>query len=1109
MVSYSGGSPIQSKTTPTYRATKLPSKDAPFGSQDAGTWKNSKPEIVKDGLKEGNKSIFNTDLGKREYAAAKKTLRGLDGTATGVFFSRLETTDKTQILQEKFARTAAVIYKCDLLDDNTKTVSKTQRKAAKKEAEQGEEIDQYAQELAKLLWEEYNTKPEVQEAVDNALSPFALARYKFLIHLYHNYRKQAMDTTDRVFKTQTEKLLESARKSESTDHLVEQSKQLMQESVTSQLTPSRQHSLSKLLNSTYSDFVPSMQAALQANPPGTPDLPKPRFTPSEASYANTHVSEMTLDYAKQYLAEDPQPEDFASVLPINTTRALTTEDIVRALEPAAICRGGYEVTDAPTRASRELLIWTAKKLCKNPETYTILTQTVPLGSEKRADEVMRLLDRIAHNNFEIDSEIINLTVPEAEPVARCGFLDEDALIRGLKSIEAEYFHPQSEDEMVDWLDRKMPSYEAHIDYQMSRSILLDREHWEEVVQFLVSGPTADRIKTEVGEDKFVEFIKPNFLKYKPKPVKPVKPNLTSMSSGEHTNSTDSRVMVTVNPKQQVTPISAEEELQRKASTKIRNRALSFRSRPLREKQPKVQQTHEVATRNEAAEKDSHELERLKGKLEVPAAFLYRDQALKRTNPKTLCLGILQSLQFAKTSRTEPNIPNIVSEALILASRDLGINREDFEQPSCWKWCARQFLSNPELINTLTSTPGLTHHEEIFDELKALAATNIKTTRKFVSDEPLPLDKKLTKEQKEFKKGYELLLAQLRELCDQREIEAKTSTGVKVLNPGSDDIHTIGRERIHKMWLDLRDCWSNPSRQELTKGELRKHNRYKNIAPYDDNLVFIHDPEQGDIYRNASPLSKDGLGNKPSHIATDGPIATSVRNQARLIAQEKVPAIIVVSNAFELGKEKFKQYWGDEIGDEVDCGHYVIRTTKRTDHKVTEAWKSDHPMIFARECEVELHEVLERDPRQRTPTKIGKVTTHSIVQFLGWPDHGAPESGKTFLNFVEIAEKATQKHTPPPKNFKKGKVDDRDGSGPVMVHCSAGCGRTGTFITPDHIVRILKDPKESRENKQDAINHAIRTLRSQREQMVQAEAQLQFLIENLDSYIRKELEPKTK
>uniref|UniRef100_A0AAR2LS57 protein-tyrosine-phosphatase n=1 Tax=Pygocentrus nattereri TaxID=42514 RepID=A0AAR2LS57_PYGNA len=236
-----------------------------------------------------------------------------------------------------------------------------------------------------------------------------------------------------------------------------------------------------------------------------------------------------------------------------------------------------------------------------------------------------------------------------------------------------------------------------------------------------------------------------------------------------------------------------------------------------------------------------------------------------------------------------------------------------------------------------------------------------------------------------------------------------------------------------------------------KDENRNKNRYGNIIAYDHTRVRLQalegDPHSD--YINANYIDVRGwrwfdmVLNLSLFYPPIGPMQETVRDFWRMIWQENSASIVMVTNLVEVGRVKCVRYWPDETEVYGDIKVTLIETEPLAEYVI----------------------------RTFTVQKKGHHEIREIRQFhfTSWPDHGVPCYATGLLGFVRQV-----KFLNPPD------------AGPIVVHCSAGAGRTGCFIAVD----IMLDMAEN-EGVVDIFN-CIRELRSQRVNMVQTEEQYVFV-----------------
>ncbi|XP_028413448.1 tyrosine-protein phosphatase Lar-like isoform X5 [Dendronephthya gigantea] len=225
-------------------------------------------------------------------------------------------------------------------------------------------------------------------------------------------------------------------------------------------------------------------------------------------------------------------------------------------------------------------------------------------------------------------------------------------------------------------------------------------------------------------------------------------------------------------------------------------------------------------------------------------------------------------------------------------------------------------------------------------------------------------------------------------------------------------------------------------------ENRECNRYNNILCYDVTRVVLETDPEGKDYINASFLQ--GFEKEKAYIASQGPLENTCEDFWRMVWENFTSTIVMVTGLEEGRKIKCHQYWPSS--ESMEYGQFVVTL-------------------------VEEIELTDYTIRKFTLNSRGERQERSIKQFhyTAWPDHGVPSSPSSLLNFVRKSSAAN-----PPN------------AGPMVVHCSAGVGRTGTYIVIDtQLKRIAK-------HKTIDVYGNVQALRNQRLMMVQVEDQYIFI-----------------
>ncbi|XP_045900276.1 tyrosine-protein phosphatase non-receptor type 3 [Micropterus dolomieu] len=223
------------------------------------------------------------------------------------------------------------------------------------------------------------------------------------------------------------------------------------------------------------------------------------------------------------------------------------------------------------------------------------------------------------------------------------------------------------------------------------------------------------------------------------------------------------------------------------------------------------------------------------------------------------------------------------------------------------------------------------------------------------------------------------------------------------------------------------------------------NRYKDVLPYDATRVVLRGQED---YINASHITvaPPVSGVCLRYIATQGPLPQTCTQFWQTVWEQQIHTIIMLTTLTERGRTKCHQYW-PHPPEAKDYGHMRVK-------------------CHSEECN--LAYVTRQFTLTHTQLHEERAVTH--LQYVAWPDHGVPDDPSDFLLFISSVR------------------ERRRGEEPLLVHCSAGIGRTGVLITMETALTLLD------EGRPVFPLDIVKTLRDQRAMMVQTTCQFQFVCE---------------
>uniref|UniRef100_A0A8C9SM79 protein-tyrosine-phosphatase n=1 Tax=Scleropages formosus TaxID=113540 RepID=A0A8C9SM79_SCLFO len=248
----------------------------------------------------------------------------------------------------------------------------------------------------------------------------------------------------------------------------------------------------------------------------------------------------------------------------------------------------------------------------------------------------------------------------------------------------------------------------------------------------------------------------------------------------------------------------------------------------------------------------------------------------------------------------------------------------------------------------------------------------------------------------------------------------------------------------------------------------ERNRFRDVVPYEENRVeLVPTKENNTGYINASHIKVTISGEEWHYIATQGPLPNTCQDFWQMVWEQGVNVIAMVTAEEEGGRSKSHRYW-PKLGSKHNSathGKFKVTTKFRTDSGcyATTGLKVKHLLS-------------------------GQERTVWHLQYTDWPDLGCPEYVQGFLSYLEEIQ-SVRRHT-------NSMLDtSRSLNPPIVVHCSAGVGRTGVVILTELMVSCVEH------NEKVEIPMMLARLRQQRMLMVQTISQYKFVYQVLIQFLK--------
>lgn len=293
---------------------------------------------------------------------------------------------------------------------------------------------------------------------------------------------------------------------------------------------------------------------------------------------------------------------------------------------------------------------------------------------------------------------------------------------------------------------------------------------------------------------------------------------------------------------------------------------------------------------------------------------------------------------------------------------------------------------------------------------------------------------------------------------QRGSVHKPVVGSMTLSELKEHTNSLGRRGIYDEYEAIRNEQPEGTFSASLAVVNRDRNRYGDVPCLDQTRVKLkrvnwHDRSD---YINASFM--DGYLQTDMYIGTQGPLENTFQDFWQMVWEQNVLVIVMTTRVEEGGHRKCGQYWPISPGSIAVYGAMTVTNKAAENHQHYRKTTLD---------------ISSRQGRERRQI--------SHLQFLSWPDFGVPSSAAALINFRDAVKKEQKRLVNVLGNQWKGSA----GGPPIVVHCSAGIGRTGTFCTLDICLSQIEDVGTLN------VQQTVRRMRKQRALSIQTPEQYYF------------------
>lgn len=272
---------------------------------------------------------------------------------------------------------------------------------------------------------------------------------------------------------------------------------------------------------------------------------------------------------------------------------------------------------------------------------------------------------------------------------------------------------------------------------------------------------------------------------------------------------------------------------------------------------------------------------------------------------------------------------------------------------------------------------------------------------------------------------------------------------------------LRRENLGKTMPDILNEFENCSQYNATLADLPPGTkikcRYGNVLPTPATRVMLPKDDNDPLSEFINANFVSGFNQAKRFIATQGPLPNTIADFWRMVWEYKSETVVMTTGLFEGGRKKCEMYWPDQLGAKIVYGTMEVCLVDVT-----------NPTNYFSLSTITI-------ANNKFPAEPKRTIKH--CWYTAWPDHGVPESPATVILFLRAVISMTS------------------ASSAIVVHCSAGIGRTGTFIAIDVGMRALQADYRVVD-----IYGGLNKMREERGGSIQTSVQYQFIHQALSEYL---------